>query len=308
MAETVTPGSDGSKEGFQWSFDGRLVVVDNGATFASSDAFRTFMGLGSFAVVAFDPNDRLAEHKGLADIEQFQLIANSTLGNGEPVTFHACLDKTLSGTLEPLPQRLEAQPDDAGLKVDPILAHLPMASVRLDDIEGLSNLDWLILDALNDNAAILENGCKALTDTLLIEIHVPFQPSHAGQAEFAAVNAWMLAHGFRFCRFQNVKLKTRFPAGLHLEKMQANDMQGATVLFIPTDARLKSMPANNLMKLSFLLHTVYRLHDLAYWVLEHADAALARRYLIAEGYLWPVDEDETEFTLTGAYSPDIWAQ
>jgi hypothetical protein len=118
----------------------------------------------------------------------------------------------------------------------------------------------------------------------------------------------MVAHGFRFCRFQNFKRKTRFPAKLHLEKSQANDMQGATVLFIPTDERLEHMSANALMKLSFLLHTIYRLHDMAHWVLEHADAALARRYLVAEGYLWPVDEDETEFILTGAYSPDIWAQ
>lgn len=307
MAEAVTPGSEASKEGFQWSFDGRLVVVDNGATFASSSAFRTFMDLGSFAVVAFDPNGRLARHEALDEIEEFQVVANSTLGNGEPVTFHACLDESLSSTLEPLPHMLQSRPG-AALRVDPILARLPMASVRLDDIDGLSNLDWLILDALNDNAAILENGARALADTLMIEVQVPFQPSHAGQADFAAVNAWMAAHGFRFCRFQNVELKTRFPGTLHLEKTQANDMHGATALFIPTDARLQAMPANALLKLSFLLHTVYRLHDFAHWVLDHADPALARRYLIAEGYLWPVDEDEHEFTLTGAYSPDIWAQ
>ena len=307
MAEVVTPGSDASKEGFQWSFDGRVVVVDNGATFASSGTFRTFMDLGGFAVVAFDPNGRLAGRKELEEIAEFQVVPNSTLGNGEAVTFHACLDDSLSSTLEPLPHLLQSGSGQA-LKVDPILARLPMPSVRLDDIEGLANLDWLILDALNDNAAILENGAKALADTLAIEIHVPFQPSHAGQAEFAAVNAWMSAHGFRFCRFNNIKLKTCFPDTLHLEKTQANDMHGATALFIPTDARLQAMPANALLKLSFLLHTVYHLHDFAYRMLEHADAALARRYLIAEGYLWPVDENETEFTLTGAYSPDIWAQ
>lgn len=308
MAEAVVPGSDASKEGFQWSFDGRVVVVDNGAKFASSNGFHTFMDLGSFAVVTFDPNDRLSECEGLDEIKQFQSVPNSTLGNGQPVTLHACLEPALSSTLEPLPDVLESGAAAGRMDVDPILARLPMTSVRLDDIEGLSDLDWLILDPLNDNAAILEHGNQALADTLLIEIHVPFQPTHAGQAEFAPVNAWMGAHAFRFCRFQNFHLKSRFPAKLHLEKMQASDMQNGTALFIPSAERLAKMPTNRLMKLSFLLHTVYKLHDLAYMVLEHADAALAKRYLVAEGYLWPVDEEETTFTLTAAYSPDIWAQ
>src|SRR5690348_18171194 len=136
------------------------------------------MDLGSFAVVAFAQDGRLARRKQLEGIAEFQVAANSTLGSGEPVTFHACLDDSLSSTLDPLPHTLQSGSGQA-LKVDPILARLPMPSVRLDDIEGLSNLDWLILDALNDNAAILENDSKALADTLAIEIQVPFQPSRS---------------------------------------------------------------------------------------------------------------------------------
>lgn len=306
MAESVVPGSEASKEGFQWALDGRVMVVDNGGAFVAGTGFAKYMDLGSFAVVAFDPANRLAARKGLEEIDELQLVSGSTLGDGQQLSFHACLEDTLSSTLEPLPGTLARQ-GPATLKVDPILARLPMASIRMDDIQGLPGVDWLILDALNDNIAILANGGKTLADTGLIEVQIPFQPTHAGQAGFGAVDSWMVAHGFRFCRFQNFALKSRFPADRYLEKTQASDMQVGTAVFVPIDERLDIMPTAALMKLSFLLHTVYKLHDVAYHVLQHADAELATRYLVAEGYLWPVDKKESEFTLTSAYSPDIWA-
>ncbi|HEU0277052.1 MAG TPA: hypothetical protein VFQ95_04450 [Rhodanobacteraceae bacterium] len=306
MAEVATPGSEALQARFEWSFQGRVIAVDNGAGFAGGKAFPALMKLGSLAVVSFDPTNALAERKDLEAVEEFQCVPHSTLGDGKPVTLYECLDARLSATLEPLPETLAARAAGA-LKVDPILARLPIASVRLDDITGLEHVDWLVLDARNDNLAILENGVRRLAHALLIEVQVPFQRDYARQADFAAVNAWMATHGFRFCQFRSLVLRTRFPTDVFLEKTQASDTRSATTVFLPTDGYLKHLSTNQLLKLSFLLHTVYRLHDLAYHVLAFVDPKLARQYLVAEGYLWPVDADEREFTLTATYSPDIWA-
>lgn len=306
MAEIATPGSEALQERFRFTFEGRVIAVDNGATFAGGKAFPALMKLGSFAVVSFDPADTLAGREGLDETGEFQRVPNSTLGDGRPVVRYECLDQALNATLEPLPETLATEASGA-VQVDPILARLPIASVRLDDITGLDHVDWLVLDARNDNLAILENGVRRLAHALLVEVQVPFQPQYARQADFAAINTWMATHGFRFCQFRSLTLRTRFPTDLFLEKTQASDTQSATTVFLPTAGYLKHLSANQLLKLAFLLHTVYRLHDLAYHVLAFADPKLARQYLVAEGYLWPVDETETDFTLTATYSPDIWA-
>lgn len=306
MAELVTPGSDASKERFQWSFQGRIMALDNGASFVSSAGFRTYMDLGSFAVVALDPGGRLAQRTDLQDLTQVQIVAGSTLGNGETVTFFACLDNALSGTLEPLPASLASTRGPGNLGVGPVLARIPIGSQRLDDITSDSTCDWLILDALNDNVAILENASRALADTLLVEVDVPFQPVRAGQSEFGSVCGTMTYNGFRFCCFHGFRMTSRFPTDLDLEKTRSSEMQAGRALFMPTNERLATMSVNQLQKLSFLLHTVYGLPDLAFHVLAQCDADLAKQYLVAEGYLWPVDNDEGEFTLTEAYSPDIW--
>lgn len=308
MAEIAPPGSDESKERFNYTFQGRVVVLDNGAGFTTSKAFRALMDTGTLSVVSLDPKGRLKDQDDLQDVPELQIIPNVTLGDGQAVTFYACLDDALSSTLEPLPSGLASTPGPADLPVGPILARVPINSVRLDDLQGLSSPDWLILDALNDNLAILQGGANILDKTLVFDIQIPFQPTHVGQAAFGDVQAWMAGHGVRFLRFQSFTQVSRFPADLHMESVSLSDMRSARGLFIPTDERLETMPRNQLLKLSFLMHTAYKLPDLAYHVLAFADAELAKRYLVAEGYLWPVDEDETEFMLTPEYCPDIWAE
>jgi hypothetical protein len=306
VAEEVTPGSENAKKGFEWSLQGRITAVDNGASLASRPGFPGYMKLGTFSVVSFDPGGVLGKRKDLEAIEELQIVPAMTLGNGQSATFTACLDAALSSTLEPLPGSLAATVGPANLGVGPILTRVPVSTLRLDDIPDLPAVEWLVLDSLNNNAAILENGTRVLSDTLIVEIQIPFQPTHAGQLEFGAVNQWMAAHGLRFCRFQGFTIKTRFPTDRYLERTHSSDMRAATALFIPSEDRLGALSGSQLQKLSFLLHTIYKLPDLTYHVLAQMDPAVGERYLIAEGYLWPVDEDEASFILTEAYSPDIW--
>lgn len=306
MAEITTPGSDQSQAQFLWSFDGRLVAVDHGASLAGKPSFKDYMALDSFAVISFDPADRLAGRADLEELGEFQCIRHAALGDGRPVTFHACLDQELSGTLEPCPKPLSTLSTHTSLDVDPVLARLPMNSVRLDAIEGVPQLDWLILGGGHDNLVILEHGTDTLADTLLVDAVTPFQRIHQEQSDFTRMNQWMHRHGFRFHCFQQFDFETRLPSDRMLEKQQASLMRRANGIYLPTDERLQQMSRNALLKLSFLLHSVYKLKDMAFHVLQQADPVQARAYLVAEGFLWPVDEDETVFTLTAEYSPDLW--
>lgn len=306
---SVTPGSIESKENFKWTFQGRVIVADNGARFTSNRLFKGLMELNTFMVICFDPQNRLAEREDLADIDGLKIAANTTLGNGEPVTLYHCANKATSATLKPLASTLastQASGDEDG--PNRVLEETLIASVALDELTALEVVDWMLLDERNNNIAILQNARKALPNTLLVDVRIPFQFSHENQADYTLIHHFLSDYGFRFFRFQDLTQKSDFPTDIYLEQSQASETQTMSGLFLPTEARLAAMSKNDLLKLGFILHTSYQLKDTAYKMLSHVDADLAREYLISEGFLWPVDENETEFVLTESYSPDIWAK
>lgn len=306
----VTPGSEENQEQYHWTFNGRIMVIDNGSRLTAEDGFQTLMGFNSFAVVSFDPLNKLSRIKGLEQTPELQIVPNTTLGNGSPVIRYDCLNERTSATLKPLDATLANTKATNHNASGPnlILAQPTIASIALDDIDGLNRLDWLLLDEFNDNVAILQNATHMLRSTLLIDMRIPFQFSHEGQADYTVIHHFLNDLGFRFYRFHKTTFKTDLPKDIYLEKNQFSDTLTTTTLFLPTDERLAELPPNELLKLGFLLHTVYQCKDTAYRMLHYADPDLAREYLIAEGFLWPVDTEETEFVLTESYSPDIWAK
>lgn len=306
----VTPGSRENQEQYHWTFTGRVMVLDNGARFAAQDAFSTYMDLEAFSVVCFDPLNKLASVEKTSKVNELQIVSNTTLGDGLPVTRYDCLNEKTSATLKPLPDTIKntyaTEQKESGPNA--ILIQPTIASIALDEIEGLSQVDWLLLDEYNNNVNILQGGRQILLHTLLVDARIPFQMTHEGQADFTIINHFLNGYGFRFLRFQDSVLKTHLPTDYYLEKKQFSDTLVSSALFIPTDERLATLSENDLFKLGFILHTVYKLKDLAYKMLHYANPALAKEYLIAEGFLWPVDETETDFILTADYSPDIWAK
>lgn len=305
----VTPGSKENQEQYNWSFNGRIMVIDNGGRFSSQENFKAQMELNTFSVVCFDPLNKLASIKDLDSVEELQIVPNITLGNGQPVTRFDCLNETTSATLKPLDRTIAntkaTQEKDSG--PNSILVQHPINSIALDDIDGLSRSDWILLDELNDNVAILQSSPKRFQNALLIDINIPFLPTHEGQADFPVLCYLLQDYGFEFFRFQQTIAKTDLPTDIYLEKKQFSQTKLVQAVFLPTEARLQIMEKNDLLKLGFLLYTIYKCKDTAYKILNYVDADLARDYLIAEGFLWPVDEAETEFVLTESYSPDIWS-
>lgn len=291
-------------DSLQWDLHGRIVVMDNGCTLVGQKNFKTYMDWNSFAVLAFDPNSVYQGDENLEGLEEFQLFSKATLGDGSPATHYHCLEAKYSTTLAPLDNAWQNQKQKSSAKV---IAKAPISSVALDHIQGISVIDWLLLDARHDNMSILEHGELILKSTLLIQVRIPFRPTHHGQSDIAQISHWMARHGFRFYRFQNSVFHSHLPTERELEKVQASELLSADALFIPTDERLANMARERLTKLAFILHGVYKIYDLCYELLAYIDVQKAEDYLIAQGYIWPVDESETHFVLTEDYSPDIWA-
>ncbi|RUR29713.1 hypothetical protein ELY33_12270 [Vreelandella andesensis] len=303
MSQVLTNAEDKEAqevEGFQWDMRGRIVIMDNGCNLVGRKLFTTYMGWNSFAVIAFDPGNVYVEDESLKGLDEFQLFPQATLGSGQAGTLYHCLDANYSTTLLPMENAWQKQKSTRQ-----VIAKTPVSSVALDHIEGLPNIEWLLLDDRHDNVAILEHGNRALANTLLVQVRIPFRPTHHGQGDIAQISHWMARHGFRFYCFQNSAFHSHLPTERTLEKVQATELLSADALFVPTDERLAAMDVNQLTKLAFILHSVYKFYDLCYEIFTYIDAKKSESYLVAQGYVWPVDESH-EFKMTCDYSPDIW--
>jgi hypothetical protein len=288
---------------FEWEYEGRIVVLDNGARLPIMPAFDRLMALNAFAVVVLDPASILHGNKNIKELPEFQVFGHATLGSGEDATLYACMDPLESATLEPvIPDGL---PERTRLRRK-VIAELPVSTLRLDAIEGLDYIDWLLLDDRNDILSALEHGTRALTQTSLVDIRIPFRDAYAGQSQFLQVIPWMQAHGFNFHGFASTGHKSLLPEGKFLAKNKATRWDWADAIFLPDASRLPAMDPVRVTKLACVADLAYGMHDLAADLLGRFDPDAATRYLDARGYVSPYFKEPDTFTLTAAQAPAPW--
>ncbi|WP_010628956.1 tetratricopeptide repeat protein [Halomonas sp. KM-1] len=267
---------------FDWQLPERVVAIDNGGQLLSAANVDALLELNAFEVIAFDPPSRLALSDEVKQNPHVQHFAHATLGDGQPATLHACLEPSFSASLPPLASSQLPEGQRQGASV---LARLPLTTVALDAIEGLNTVDWLLLDDRHDGMAVLENGTRTLTNTLLLQVRVTFQPTHERQPNLAEVSHWAARHGFRFYRLLGFDYAQCMPPRAELPiQPEATELQRAHALFIPDHERLAALSDTQRLKLAFVLDTVYQIHDLSYDLLHAIGGGVGENYLKAKGF------------------------
>ncbi|GAA3540182.1 hypothetical protein GCM10022394_19940 [Zobellella aerophila] len=265
----------GEDSGFNFGFHGQIITLDNGSLMLKAPNFSKLQEGGKFAIIAFDPannTDNIEALQQQGELYHYPLV---TLGNGKETTLYSCLGPAMTATLEPLPTERQLASNEQSTQVT---AKQPIGTLRLDDIEGLESIDWLLLDNMNDSLTILENGENALEHTLLVQARVNFTPTHKQQPELTQISHWLARHGFSFYRLNNLEHRSRLPKPDDLLKQQASQLTCADAIFIPNAKRMEELTDNQRLKLAFLLHTVYGVHDLTYSLLSAHTPAMAEQY------------------------------
>ncbi len=267
---------------FQFNFEGKIITLDHGGLLLADKGFADLQALGAFANIAFDPASNIKNAERLQQSGELHYYPHVALGNGTEGTLYACLDPAMSGTLEPLPPEQQLPHHQKGSQA---LAKLPITTLRLDDIEGLESIDWLLLDNLNDSLSILENGEEALANTLLVQARVNFLATHRQQPELAQISHWLSCHGFSFYRLNNPQHCSHLPKRDGLLSLQETQLVYADALFVPSAKRMLELTENQKLKLAFILHTVYGIWDLSCALLETVTPELATSYLTQSGLI-----------------------
>lgn len=267
---------------FNWQIGGRLMVLDNGGQLLRGTNVESLLQLDAFGLVAFDPAGDIKLTEAQRQDSKLQYVPQAVLGDGEAGQLHCCLDPAFNATLVPratgdLPAHLQQPARE--------IAKLPVNTLRLDAIDGLDRLDWLLLDARHDNAAILEHGARALERTLVIQARILFQPVYQRQPSLDELCHWAARHGFVFHCLFAPHLGQAMPVRADLPRQpDGSRLDEASALFLPNAERMAALDDPTRLKLAFLLDTIYHVHDLAYALLRQVGETLGDNYLKARGY------------------------
>src|SRR5690606_24170447 len=133
---------------FSFTFQGSVVTVDHGGLLHHSNLSPVLDSLGAFSTLIFDPEGGVLDSS--TDTAKVAMVRQASLGNGGPGKLFICRDPAVTGTLEPL-----ASEGSGGNQM--LITTLPIPTHRLDDIEELKHVDWLLLSHLHDNMVLLDN-------------------------------------------------------------------------------------------------------------------------------------------------------
>ncbi|MGY4878614.1 glycosyltransferase [Vreelandella aquamarina] len=267
-------------EEFEWQLDEPITIIDNAAVLPRHPDYPKWMASGHLAVISFDPASLLNKKvEALQEYGELHHYPHALLGDGQPATLHAALDAEKGSTLKPLPE--EEQPECLREKTK-TLTELAISTIRLDDIEGIPDVDMLVLDDLHDVMKMLENGQQTLKNTLLIQVKVAFQPTHEYQPNLAELQHWSARNGFRLYRLNTPQHLSHLPDSVPADKRQATELISADAIFVSDHERTASLTKKQRTKLAFLLHTVYGIKDMAYELLAAVDEEKAEGYLQKE--------------------------
>ncbi|ARP81414.1 hypothetical protein CAL12_11785 [Bordetella genomosp. 8] len=276
------PPAPEKSESFQFGIKGKVVAVDHGGTLFNTPIFQIPNRTKALSIVVLDPASRIQD---VARMKYEKVLhhhqGHIALGDGEPGVLYTCLNSELSGTLEPLPaskqQPFMQQPAS-------VLAKLPIGTVRLDRIDGLETLDWLVLNDTHDNKKILQGAEDLLANLLIVHVRVMFVDVFKKQTDLGTIGKLVAKHGFRLLRLDNHRAASLFSDPV-LRQQHANvhsQLLSGDAIFVPDDQRIKTLDDNQRAKLAFILHTAYRSPDLAHRVLQATSAEAAASYLATQ--------------------------
>ncbi|MBO1520736.1 TDP-N-acetylfucosamine:lipid II N-acetylfucosaminyltransferase [Oceanisphaera pacifica] len=249
------PTAPATDEDFSFHLQDHIIALEHGTNLANRPYFRDFLRKGGVNYICLDPAGALSNTQQLQQTGLFQHFPLTVLGDGSKVDLKLAVNAEESTTLP-----LSKEYTDNTIE---LISCTEVASHRLDNIAGLDSLDWLILDNKHDNKIILQHGQNKLANALLIDISISFLPEHTEQVGLTTIKESLAKLGLEL---------------LTVNK-KSDDADFGQAIFIPSQQKLAQLDSNQLMKLAFLLDTVYSDQDTAHKTLKFINKELANTYL-----------------------------
>jgi protein O-GlcNAc transferase len=247
-------------------------IVDIGANPCDGDPpYKALLDSGNARLVAFEPQKEGFE--ALQDqCEPHTTVLPNAVGDGTEQDFYRCFSPGMSSTLKPDPSWLHLM-----LAFDQwgeVLETSRIATSRLDDIPEIKNIDFLKMDIQGGELRVFQNGLDRLSNAVLIQTEVSFNPLYENEPLFADIDRQLRSMGFVFHTFEDINHRCFTPVMVNDNVFDGNrHVFQADVVYVKDYRKLHLLNSVKLRKLAWLLHELYFSFDLVQVVLFVHDRA-----------------------------------
>ena len=254
-------------------------ILDVGASFVeSAPPYQALMDAGSARLIGFEPDPAECEKlRGLYGPPH--AFFPFFIGDGAPATFYETNWAATGSLYKPNRALLERFQEMHELMT--LVAEHPVQTRRLDDIEGVGDVDFFKLDVQGAELKVLQGGERVLAGATVVQAEVEFLELYEGQPMFADVDRYLRGRGFVFHTFYGGGFGTRCFKPLALQDHPyrgINQLLWGDAVYVRDWMKLDALPADKLLRYATLIHDVFASQDLCLHLLEQLDARAGTRH------------------------------
>jgi len=250
-------------------FTGKLEVADIGAAaIAEEPPYKALIDLGIARLSAFDADAR--HHPKLKEIYGQDIsLFSEIVGDGSIQTLHVANPASgMTSLLKPSEPHLSFF--NGFTRFGKIDSTEQVATVKLDEVAGLPELDFLKMDIQGAELQVLKHGTKKLARCSMIQLEVSFVPLYEGQPPFGEIDLWMRSQGFIPHCFTDVKRWSISPITRNNDdRTPFNQLLEADIVYVKDPVMLEKWDVDLLRRTALIAHYCYRSLDLTGRIITH---------------------------------------
>jgi FkbM family methyltransferase len=254
-------------------FPGEFVVdvLDIGACIGEDDPapYRAMVKAGRARVFGFEPNAKECD-KLNAQYGAPHRFFPHFVGAGGPATFHETTWVQTGSLYEPnmpLLSKFISLPEVC----TPVAQHA-IETTRLDDVQGLDNVDFFKIDIQGGELAVFQNASRALSQALVVQTEVEFVQIYKNQPMFADVDTFMRNAGFQFHTFDGFGSRAFSPLQVENNPTKGvRQLLWSDAIYVRDWMHLQAIDDVKLRKYAVLAHDILGSIDLAHLLLQTLD-------------------------------------
>ncbi|MGE0022604.1 MAG: FkbM family methyltransferase [Hyphomicrobium sp.] len=238
----------------------RTAIVDIGANPIDSDPpYKRMLSLGLCDLIGFEPQtDALTQLNARKGPHETYLPY--AVGDGQEHTLHICLASGMASLLEPDPQGLELFPEFP--RWGSVQGKETMATVRLDDVAEITDIDFLKIDVQGGELSVFRGGRAKLAKAVAIQTEISFIPLYKNQPPFGEIDIELRSLGFVPHTFAALNRRMLAPLRGASPFDHLNQLMEADIVYVRDFRDMASMSKDQLSQLAMIAHHVYKSFDL----------------------------------------------
>ena len=257
-------------------------IVDIGANPIDGEPpYKLLLKEGHARVTGFEPNHAALDQLNLNKGPNETYLPHAVF-DGSEQELRVCVAQGMTSLLEPnqdLLNYFHGFPNWGKVR-----ERIKIATVRLDEVKEVKDLDYLKIDIQGGELEVFRNGVKKLKDCLVIQTEVEFLPMYEEQPLFSEVELFLRNLGFIFHRFAPLVSRTIQPMIVENDIYKClSQTVWADAIFIKDFRKFDQLSLTKLKKMALILHEVYGSMDVVLRALmahdKKAKTNLAENYI-----------------------------